>query len=643
MGLDGIAITNHNMFDQAQYRTIANTLDIEVLPGIEINIGAGPGHVLLIADKADVADFSAKCDKVSELVKTAEDSIDVAKLREIFGDLSKYLLIPHYDKRPPVDKASLEQLGGDFIVGEVMSAKKFIYALKDDTCPTPLLLSDARAKTDWDFKTRQTYLNISTIDIRSMRLCLADKSKVSLSKEEGKQLIQVTPEGISVSSGLTVILGGRSSGKSHTLDEIAKYSDDVKYIKQFALIETDQAKAAEKFNEGLSRKQREDSDSYLKRFRGVIDDIKNISLKNDDRKVSEYVESLLKSASEVERQDLYSKAVLFSETPYQIVVSDRLTRLITATKELLNAGVYSDIVEANVPRANLTRLLLDLIEKSRVEAMDTKKREWANELVGSIKHGLNLQSAVTAVKDVDLLEVAMNKRKVEKFCSIAKELQKSRTIDQKKIQRFTIEERSVPIGGAQDLKDISGRKTSFSAAFAEYDDPYNFLLALQQIDEVDSTSYYRFFTKIEYEILNEYGVSVSGGERAEFRLINEIDGASKFEMLLIDEPESSFDNIFLSSDVNQVIKEIAKETPVVIVTHNNTVGASIKPDHLIYTEREIVEGSPVYKVFSGLATDKTLTELSGETISNGDITLRYLEAGRDEYEERKKLYEMLKD
>lgn len=643
MELDGIAITNHNMFDQAQYRTIANTLDIEVLPGIEINIGAGPGHILLIADKTDVADFSAKCDKVSELVKTAEDSIDVAKLREIFGDLSKYLLIPHYDKRPPVDKASLEQLGDDFIVGEVMSAKKFIYALKDDTCPTPLLLSDARVKTDWDFKTRQTYLNINTIDIRSMRLCLADKSKVSLSKEEGKQLIQVTPEGISVSSGLTVILGGRSSGKSHTLDEIAKYSDDVKYIKQFALIETDQAKAAEKFNEGLSRKQREDSDSYLKRFRGVIDDIKNISLKNDDRKVSEYVESLLKSASEVERQDLYSKAVLFSETPYQIVVSDRLTRLINATKELLNAGVYSDIVEANVPRANLTRLLLDLIEKARVEAMDIKKREWVNDLAGSIKHGLNSQSAVTAVKDVDLLEVATNKKKVEKFCSIAKELQKSRTIDQKKMQRFTIEERSVPIGGAQDLKDISGRRASFSAAYAEYDDPYKFLLALQEIDEVDSTSYYRFFTKIEYEILNEYGVSVSGGERAEFRLIHEIDGASKFEMLLIDEPESSFDNIFLSSDVNQKIKEIAKETPVVVVTHNNTVGASIKPDYLIYTEREIVEGSPVYKVFSGLATDKTLTELNGEAISNGDITLRYLEAGRDEYEERKKLYEMLKD
>ncbi len=640
MELDGIAITNHNMFDRGQYLTIAGSLDIEVLPGIEINLGKG--HALLIGDKTDVDAFSAKCAKVASLIKTSKDSIEVPKLCEIFGSLSRYLIVPHYDKRPSVDRESLELLGNDFIAGEVTSAKKFIYAQKSDTGPTPLLFSDARAKSDWEFKTRQTYLDISEIDIRSLRLCLTDKSKVALSKKEGKQLIQVTPEGLSISSGLTVILGGRSSGKSHTLNEIEKYNDNVKYIKQFALIETDPAKAAEKFNEGLGRKRREDSNSYLKKFGGVIDDVKYISLKNDDRKVSEYVDSLLKFASESERMDSYAKTTMFSETPFQVIDNDRLLRLISATRELLSAGVYSYIVELNIARDKLIALLFDLISKARTEAMEAKKKEWVNDLTNAIKHGLSSQSAATIVKDVDFLEIAINKKKIEKFSIISKELQRPRTIDQKKVQRFTIKERSVPIRGAQDLKDISGRKVSFSAAYSEYHDPYKFLLALQEVD-IDATSHYRFFTKIEYEILNEYDVPVSGGERAEFRLINEIDGASKSEMLLIDEPESSFDNIFLSSDVNEVIKEIAKETPVVVVTHNNTVGASIKPDCLIYTERRIVDNVPNYKIFTGLATDKQLLELSGETANNGDITLRYLEAGGDRYEERRKMYEMLKD
>ncbi len=53
---------------------------------------------------------------------------------------------------------------------------------------------------------------------------------------------------------------------------------------------------------------------------------------------------------------------------------------------------------------------------------------------------------------------------------------------------------------------------------------------------------------------NKYGFNVSGGERAEFNLLTEIQDALKYDLLLIDEPESSFDNLFLKHDVNQLIK-----------------------------------------------------------------------------------------
>jgi Fe-S cluster assembly ATPase SufC len=644
MKVDGIAITNHNKFDRVQFTTIKNTLNITVLPGIEINLGKG--HALLISDEDDLNDFASKCSRVSELIRNASDSIDVPKLREVFGDLSKYLVIPHYDKNPMVDKASLEALGNDFIAGEVASAKKFIYAQKDVNHPTPLLSSDARAKTDWDFKTRQTYLDISDICTRSIRLCLADKNKVSLSKEEGNELIQVTPGGVTISSGLTVVLGGRSSGKSRTLDEIKKYNEEnenIKYIRQFELVEIDPEKESEKFNERVGKKQQEDGDKYLKQFRGVVDEVRNISLNNDDKKLSEYVGSLLKLASETERQDFYSKTAMFAETEFQIDTSDKLEALIKATTDLLNPGKYGEIVESKIARNSLIELLSELIVKYRQEALASKKREIANELVRAIKHSLGSLSAVAPISEVNLLELARNKIKVAKFKEIVKELQRPRTIAQKTVRRFTIEECSIAIRGAQDLKYISGRKVSFTDAFSHYHDPYEFLIAIMEIEEVDQTSYYRFFTKIEYSILNEYGVAVSGGERAEFRLINEIDGASKFDMLLIDEPESSFDNIFLSKDVNLMIKEIAKNTPVVIVTHNNTIGASIKPDYLIYTERKIVDGAPEYSIFSGLATDNELFSLDGRAVSNNEVTLKYLEAGEVEYKERGKIYEMLKD
>src|SRR5689334_23780657 len=35
-----------------------------------------------------------------------------------------------------------------------------------------------------------------------------------------------------------------------------------------------------------------------------------------------------------------------------------------------------------------------------------------------------------------------------------------------------------------------------------------------------------------------------------------------------------------------------------LVTHNNTVGASIKPDYVLYTSKEIEGGTSVYRIYS---------------------------------------------
>ena len=46
MGIDGIAITNHNVFDKNQYLAIKAMLgDITVFPGIEVDLCSG--HILV--------------------------------------------------------------------------------------------------------------------------------------------------------------------------------------------------------------------------------------------------------------------------------------------------------------------------------------------------------------------------------------------------------------------------------------------------------------------------------------------------------------------------------------------------------------------------------------------------------------------
>ena len=125
--------------------------------------------------------------------------------------------------------------------------------------------------------------------------------------------------------------------------------------------------------------------------------------------------------------------------------------------------------------------------------------------------------------------------------------------------------------------------------------------------------------------------------------MQEIKDAQNYDILLIDEPESSFDNMFLKSDVNQLIKELAQSMPVVVVTHNSTVGASVGADYILYANKENEGGKVIYRLYSGYPSDKKLVSLDGKTISNHEKMLNSLEAGHDVYTARGLGYEAIKN
>ena len=139
--LDAIAITNHDIFLPGQYREIKEELDIVVFPGIEIAVDNG--HLLLISDGTDIVDFDTKCQLVAERIQEIGDSMSVQELKSIFGELDRYLLIPHYEKDPPIRGQTLTDLLPYIEAGEVDSAKKFIRTAKDESKLVPVLFSDA--------------------------------------------------------------------------------------------------------------------------------------------------------------------------------------------------------------------------------------------------------------------------------------------------------------------------------------------------------------------------------------------------------------------------------------------------------------------------------------------------------------------
>jgi ABC-type nitrate/sulfonate/bicarbonate transport system ATPase subunit len=208
--------------------------------------------------------------------------------------------------------------------------------------------------------------------------------------------------------------------------------------------------------------------------------------------------------------------------------------------------------------------------------------------------------------------------------------------------KFKIRATSSSYNSVAELHDECGRQISFKDSFDQYEVPINFLNSLKNMPSLAKSELYKYFCKVTYQVLNQYDKGVSGGERAEFNLLKALHDARQFEMLLIDEPESSFDNLFLKESVNKLIKDISKEMPVIVVTHNNTVGMLLKPEFIIYTKREIVEGNDFYKVYSGSPGDKKFKTTDNEEVESYNVLMSSLEAGEVAYKDRESLYKNYK-
>ncbi len=638
--LDAIAITNHNKFDLNQYRKIDDAVKIAVYPGIEIDLEKG--HLLLIADIDDADDFARKCALVEQKKPSRDNSLSLDEFKQIFPDLRKYILIPHYKKTPVIRDEIIEQLGQFITAGEVTSPRKFMHCIKDTKGLVPVYFSDSRMCKDLPMPVRQTYLGCD--DARSfseIKNCLNDKSKVTLSRNKANKLFQIFDDGQMLSTGLNVILGERSSGKSHTLNQIYQKqgsSEEVKYIKQFSLVENDE----KIYKELLRQNESSLSKDYLGPLNSVINDVIDIDIKVDEKSVSKYIESLVNYAKMSEMQDTFSKAKLLGEEKFQPPNNKGLKDLIDSTDNLISNKEFKTTIEKYVSIHNLTKLYVALMNDYSKLEQEKQKQTWLNELIDDIRSNVRVRSAMPSIADINLYEIAINKRKVAKFEKVVHLARIKREIKDKNLKGFKIVARSKSFESVGDLKDSSGCKISFRDSYAEYKNPYEYLQKLKNLKNtqgLEATDIHKLFVKIEYDILNEHGAKLSGGEMSEFNLLQKIDDAHNYEILLIDEPESSFDNLFLNKKVNTIIKEIAENMPVVIVTHNSTIGASIKPDYVLYTQRKIENGKPVYRVYSGGPASKDLLSTDGSCIKTLDVTMNCLEAGESAYKERKTGYE----
>lgn len=641
--IDCIAITNHNTFDRVQFESIRSSLDILVLPGIEIDLENG--HILVISCDSDLENFCLETQNFEELFKS-KHTISLAEFSKTIQNFDRRILIPHSDKNPEVPQEVISKLSNYIQCGEVSNPKKFIKFKKGTGYPTPVLFSDERfdSKKRGKFRSRCTYIDIGELNFNALKIALNDKTKVQLSSDEGKNLIDALRGDIKISSGLNVIIGKRASGKSHLLSEL-EYENDVpgesrvKYIKQFELqqIEDSNIDTEIKSNESIF------TEEFLSPLKTISQKVLNIDIEANNSSVDKYITTLKQYAQHIERHDAFSKTIMFTESKFELIEHSETFELLNAVILLIENTKFSDIIEKNIEKTALQNLFFELLAVHWDYLKDLEIRKKCNQAIEYIQDSLSLKTAAPRVSEIKPVKVIMDEIYVQKFNSIVKRLRKPKVINRDEIQGFTKIFETAVFDNATDMKSVFSNRTKFTDVFPFFNEPYKFLMRCKEHLQLPDSDLYKILVKIKAKVLNRGGLEISGGERSEYMLLQKIKNSLEYDLVLIDEPESSFDNVFLNEKVNSLIRDISDHVPVVLVTHSATVGATINADFYLYTEMQIVDEKPEFKIYYGHPTDKVLRSSSGDSVRTHDALLNCFEAGHSAYNIRNRKYANLEN
>ena len=635
--LDAIAITNHNLFNKKQYDEIKEKVGIKVFPGVEVDLENG--HILIISDEGREDELENMCNQLVGHIIQQNDTLTYDVFKKIFSNLSDYLVIPHYKKDPVIDTDTLSKLSDDIIVGEVSRPKKWERMYKDTNEKyNPVLFSDVRIDKDMTvFPVKQTYIDCDELTIPRIKLVLSDKSKIAISNSTDISQFQILHDGTNASTGLNIVLGKRSSGKTYTLDSIYSTfeNDKIRYIKQFELVKNSEE---EKFNEIINRNQSSYIEGYLKEFKWIVDDIRKIDIDKNNHEIEEYLKSLKNYARDIDKMDVYARTKLFNEDIFSIPNLKNIENVMRNISGLLNNEEYKELIDKNVGIEALKTLYFKSFDIYEKLVIDKKLKEETNKLIEIIQKELGEKSSVAQIEHCDFKDILKQNSKIKLFEKVVGYLKIKEKINEEKHHKFTILAYKGEMKNATHVKNRIHYSGSMVETFEKYDKPYEYLKSLEEIG-VNENVLYKAFCSIDFEVKNDKGNNISGGEKAEYNLLEELIDAYKYDILLIDEPESSFDNIFLRENIIKCIKDLSLKTTIFLVTHNNTLGVLMNPDCIIYTEYK----DNKHNIYTGKLTSKEFSTVNGETISSYEVLMDTMEAGTEAYNERRNIYDAIKD
>jgi predicted ATPase len=673
-----LAITNHNHFDLQQYQDFKVEVadSCQIWPGIELDImeGGKRSHLLVLANPKNTHTFNEKVVAILGTSSPESFTISIKDTVETFDSLD-CIYIAHYGvKKPGLDDDEIQLLSS--------LARNPKRILKEATNPisTGIYISHGHNSIygsdvhDWD-----DYISIAK-DLPELRLdvesfeqfgLLLDKDEATINtllNKKVKETIELHPFGpaelikIDIYDDINILFGSKGTGKSIILDGLSRYyngkghkttvyksndehlndvfdikgtsttvdvtelgieecTDDIKLLKEAT---EGEVTSISKYRHHFLHQETNKISQKLKiKNIGSVDENNPTRQLNDVKSVLDEFNSFKEYTNKNETLKEYIEVQLIEELED---VLQRITSQLSTVTEDKFFETHS-IVFLN----SIVSVFITEISKKTGQPPKPTKTGFAAYASNRIK----IECAVKKIlKNMDIEIAPMREHvgslgiKGELYCQTNLVIQNGNFVNGKYV--------TVNYGMRKNpQKDFAKKVTSISKHIYS-NDLFEKISELNQIDGIETVN--EISSLLQYHkhfVLNNNEYEPSNGESSMILLYKEL--TEDKDIYLIDEPEKSLGNDYISEVIVPLLKEKAlMGKKVIIATHDANIAVRTLPYSSIYR----LHDENAYFTMTGNPFINTLrcTKGSRPELDWKEISMKTLEGGRQAFGERGKIY-----
>lgn len=671
-----LAITNHNHFDLEQYLLFKESVNdvCQVWPGVELDIKEEDrrSHLIVIVNPKHAESFEKKLNEIIKTTPPDSFSINLNSLVVNFSNFDPIYIVHYHSKKPNFDEKDIEKLQS------LISRPRRVLKEASNSVSAGIYINHGHNSIygsdiqDWNdyvrnsIKLPELRLPVESFEQFCLLLEKDDFTIKSILDKKSKESIKIDPFNnpneiieIDIYNDINILFGSKGTGKTDILKALSKYYN------------------SKGFNTEVYESNSQKIDEVFK-LKSLKIDFNEIDIDNCTEEIAS-----LKSSSEKDVTSLSKYGQYFSEE-----ITNKLSKKLKTDKFLLLDET------SNKRNFENTKKILDYVKQFKsLYFFDEKLKsiigqELFIEFDNVIIKILNRIKEETTSQFIELNSIKYFNKLIDIFVKeIAKKTGQSEKPTKTGFAEYSSNRIKIEIITFKLLKNISKKippiidevgnlgekgklycktnlfiqdgthsdsnykhvesnnknpQKSFVTKIKDiYENIYTNSL-FENIDELNNIDnsdnilsifdlllYYKHFT------LNDDFYIPSNGESSMVLLYNEL--MKEKDIYIIDEPERSLGNDYISEVIVPLLKEKARCKKIIIIaTHDANIAVRTLPYSSIYREHELSE----YFTYTGNPFTNTLicNSASRSSLDWKTISMKTLEGGRNAFNERGIIY-----